>query len=401
VPASAPGAGTAGELSSLDLLQADACTTCGRCNAVCPALAAGKPLAPREIVLGIRAGLDGGLQVPLARFIADEALWSCTTCAACNEACPVGIDVYDKIVALRRGRVEAGQLPPAAEELFESVGGRWNPYKRAHDDRMSWAIGLSVPTAAADEPVEVLYWIGCAAAFDRDAQAVAQAMIKILNHLSIPYRVLGGDERCTGDAARRMGEEGLFQELARANLETFRRHRVRTILTHCPHCFNAFTNEYAHVQSGLAAADNWRVVHHSQFLDELIASGKAGRLTGARALTTFHDPCYLGRGNGVFAAPRRVLAAVPETKLVEMPRSQMQSFCCGAGGGAMWLDVAGRDRVENLRFREAAATGAHTIVTGCPFCKTMLDAGRQAETNPAGGRRVADLAEVLAEAMGL
>ena len=400
-----PGAVTAQDFLRKDLLQADACTTCGRCNDVCPANAAGKPLRPREIILGLRAALDTDPDAPLETWIADESLWSCTTCAACNSACPVGIDIYDKIVDLRRGRIEAGAAPPVAEELFESVATRFNPFGKPPSERFAWARDLNLPIAKPGEPIDLLYWIGCAGHFDPEGREVSRAMVKILNHARIDYRVLGPSERCTGDPARRMGEEGLFQELAAANRSTFRGHRVKRILTHCPHCFNTMRNEYpALATNGEAGEPTYDVVHHTQFLSELIGEGKLTLKSQVNELITFHDPCYLGRGNNVVNAPREALAAIPGVRLTEMPRHGTSSFCCGAGGGAMWLDIRGHERVENLRLREAESTGAKTIATGCPFCKTMLDSSRNGATNgieAAGVSRVKDVAELVAENLGL
>lgn len=226
-----------------DLLQADTCTTCGRCNEVCPAMSAGKPLQPREVVLGIRAAMDGGANSPpLSATIDDDVVWSCTTCGACNEACPVGIDVFGKIVEMRRGRVELGNLPAIAQRLLELSAAEFNPFDRPHNDRLLWSTGLDLPIAREGETIPLLYWVGCAGSFDPDGQSVARHMIRILMHLGIDFRVLG--ERCTGDPARRMGEEGLFRELAAENIAQFGEHSVERILTHCPHCFNTFANEY-------------------------------------------------------------------------------------------------------------------------------------------------------------
>jgi Fe-S oxidoreductase len=404
-----PGATVASDFSRRDLLHADACTTCGRCNDVCPAQAAGKTLRPREVVLGLRAAFDAELAAPgpgagagrpasgtaLADFVPDEMLWSCTTCGACNEACPVGIAILEKIVDGRRGRVEAGVVPDAAADLFESTAGRFNPFGKAAGERLAWASGLNVPVAAENEDVDLLYWVGCAGSFDPDGQAVSRAMVRILNHLGVPYRVLGQRECCTGDPARRLGEEGLFQQLARLNISRLRGHSVKRVLTHCPHCFNTFRNEYP--EMGAA----FEVEHHTQFLARMIREGKLRLDSGSSGTVVFHDPCYLGRGNGEVAAPRQVLAGLPRLERREMPRSGAQSFCCGAGGGSMWLDVAGRTRIETLRAEEAAATGATIVATGCPFCKTMLEAGRQSLGAAAGGiRGVKDLAELVVESGG-
>lgn len=392
-----PGARIPAELSADDLLQTDACTTCGRCVDVCPASAAGKPLQPRAVMLGIRAALDAGSDSQLASFVPDVALWSCTTCAACSAACPVGIDIHGKIVELRRGRVEAGVVPDQAEKLFESVAEKSNPFGRLNADRMLWAQGLEVGVAAEDEPIELLYWVGCAGSFDADGQTVAKAMIKLLNHLQVNYRVLGCRERCTGDPARRLGEEGLFQEQAALNLAMLRQHGVRRILTHCPHCWNTFRNEYPTLETASPELA-WTVEHHTEFLRRMMAEGRWSAELGAERFT-FHDPCYLGRANGVTEPPRAVLRELQSLPILEMPRNREQSLCCGAGGGAMWVDVPGTTRVEHLRAQEAAATEADVVVTGCPFCKVMLRTGLEATS--ARPRAVRDLAEVVVKALGL
>jgi Fe-S oxidoreductase/nitrate reductase gamma subunit len=396
----APGAVRAQDFPWYDLLQADACTTCGRCNAVCPAHAAGKTLRPREVILGLRAAGDTATataqsSAAFVDHVPEAMLWSCTTCVACNEVCPVGIDIVGKIVEGRRGLVESGSVPGAAVDVFDSTALQGNPYGKTAHDRLAWASGLDVPVAQEDEPIALLYWVGCAGSFDPDGQAVSRAMIKILQHLGIQYHVLGQQECCTGDPARRLGEEGLFQQLARHNIAHLQRHAVRRVLTHCAHCFNTFKNEYP------ALGAQFTVEHHSQFLARMIRQGRL-RLPGGHAGTvTFHDPCYLGRGNGETAAPREVLGALRRLRLREMPRNRTQSFCCGAGGGAMWLDLPGQVRIETLRAAEAAATGATTVATGCPFCKTMLEAGTQALPPGTAGLVVKDLAELVVEAEGL
>jgi Fe-S oxidoreductase len=390
-----PGAQRGGDFPWYDLLQADACTTCGRCNAVCPALAAGTALRPREVVLGLRAAFDAGREAALIEHIPEEMFWACTTCGACNEVCPVGIEIVHKIVDGRRGRVESGTVPAAAEDVFEHTAGHFNPYGKAASDRLAWASGLDIPVAQHDEPIALLYWVGCAGAFDPDGQAVSRAMIKILTHLGINYRLLGRRECCTGDPARRLGEEGLFQQLARQNIACLTQHAVERVLTHCPHCFNTFKNEYPTLGA------RFTVEHHSQFLARMIRTGRLQLPGSAAAPVTFHDPCYLGRGNGEIVAPRQVLAALSPLQLLEMPRHGKQSFCCGAGGGAMWLDPPGHVRIETLRAQEAAATGARTVATACPFCKTMLEAGQQSIAATHGGLTVKDLAELIVEAKGL
>jgi Fe-S oxidoreductase len=388
----APGAPNLQALDWNDLLHADACTTCGRCNEACPATAANKPLRPREIVLGIRAALTDSDGLPdssdLSARFDPEALWSCTTCGACNEVCPVGIDVYGKIVELRRARVEQGDIPDQAEAVLESTANAYNPFGKENSQRLAWAQGLDLPVAEPGEEVELLYWIGCAGSFDPEGQSVSRAMVSILDRLGIRYRILGCRERCTGDPARRIGEEGLFQQCARENIATLAGHAVKTVLTHCPHCFNTMKNEYPEFGASFS------VEHHTEFLARMLSEGRLDGIEGLDSVT-FHDPCYLGRGNGETEAPRTVLEKLTEAH-IEMPRQGRESFCCGAGGGSLWLDIAGRDRIENIRAREAAETGAKTVATGCPFCKVMLEAGRQALPDQ-GAFVVKDLAELVAE----
>jgi Fe-S oxidoreductase len=374
----------------IDLVQADACLTCGLCAQACPARAAGKPLSPRGVVLGLREHLDHP-EVPLTRQVADDALWSCTACGACDLVCPVNIHVLEKIVTLRRGRVAVGELPGPAAEALESAAQKFNPFGRPNSARMEWAAGLDVPLAGDGEGVELLYWVGCAGAFDPAGREVTRAMVKILTHLRIPYRVLGCRERCTGDPARRLGEEGLWRELAEENQRTLAAHRVQTILTQCPHCFHAFGSEYP------AVGPTPRVMHHSQWLRERIADGTLKVRPNTSETVTFHDPCYLGRVNGETEAPRAVLDALVGGRRVEMAPHGRQSFCCGGGGGQLWLEVRGDTRVETIRAGHVEQTGARAVATGCPFCRVMLEAGRAGLDSGQGNWRVRDVAELVAE----
>jgi Fe-S oxidoreductase len=392
-----PGAVSWQDFGWADLMQADACTTCGRCNEVCPAATAGTPLRPREIVQSLRmtvGSTDIDPSSDLSVLVGDDEVWSCTTCGACNSVCPVGIEVYDKIVDLRRGRVEQGDVPERAADVFDRMIASSTAFGGLPSQRMAWAAGLDAPVAKVGEPIETLYWIGCAGSFDVDGQAVARSMIKILNHLGAPYKLLGDRESCTGDPARRMGEEGLFQESARRNVAMFESHNVKRVLTHCAHCFNTFQNEYP--QFG----GRFEVEHHSSFLDRMIREGALRIEPNIQAATTYHDPCYLARANGMTESPRRVLESATGQAVSEMERHGANTFCCGAGGGAMWLDVRGQERVENVRIRQAAATGATTIATACPFCKSMLQAGADAQEGE-NSPRIRDLAELVVESMGL
>jgi len=374
----------------LDLLQADACLTCGRCTTVCPAEIAGKPLSPRSVVLGLRQHMANP-DVPLSEQIADDAIWSCTTCNACDLACPVDIDIVEKIVTLRRGRVAQAAVPNPAAKALESTAQKFNPYDQANSTRMDWASGLDVPIAENDEPIELLYWVGCGGAFDPAGRAVTRAMIRILNHLKVNYRVLGCRERCSGDPARRLGEEELWRELKEANQTTFASHRVETVVTHCPHCFNAFQNEYTGTDSMP------EVVHHSQWLRDRLGDGALQLRAGSAERITFHDPCYLARVNAEIAAPRSILDSMYQGRRIEMSQHGAESFCCGGGGGQMWLDVPGRQRVETIRAAQIEQTGADVVATACPFCRVMLEAGRDGLDENQGKWNIKDIAELAAE----
>jgi Fe-S oxidoreductase len=378
------------EFRKIDLVHADACLTCGRCVEVCPAGAAGKPLSPRSIVLGLRGHLDHPA-IRLTEQISDDALWACTSCHACDEACPIDITIFDKIATLRRGRVAEGEVPATLAEALESTSQKFNPFGRPNSARMEWAGGLNVPVAKEEEAVELLYWVGCAGSFDPAGREVTKAVIAVLKHLQVSFRVLGCKERCTGDPARRAGEEGLWRELAEKNQRSFASHRVQTILTQCPHCFNSFKNEYP------AVGPMPRVIHHSQWLREKLADGTLRLKPGAMEKITYHDPCYLSRANDETEAPRAVLGGLANATKVEMEKHGRKSFCCGGGGGQVWLDVRGTTRVENIRAAHVEATGAQTVATGCPFCRVMLEAGRTALPAGQGQWRVKDIAELVAE----
>jgi len=371
-----------------DLLQADACLTCGMCDEVCPAAAAGKPLSPRSIILGLRSTLDkdgDGFE----KHISDDALWSCTTCNACDYACPIHIHILDKIVTLRRGKLAEGKIPDTASEALESTAQKFNPFGKPNSSRMEWAGGLNVPVAREEEQVELLYWVGCGGAFDPAGRQISHAMIQILNLLKTNYKVLGCNERCTGDPARRLGEEGLWENLSSHNQKSFSKHKVKTILTTCPHCFHSFKNEYANPMP--------RVVHHSQWLKEQMELGTLQVKKSNSEEFTFHDPCYLGRVNGEVTAPRKILDNLGTTK--EMEKNKENSFCCGGGGGQMWLDVRGTTRVETIRASHVEDTKVKTVATACPYCKVMVEAGRTGLEEGKGLWRVKDIAELVVENM--
>jgi Fe-S oxidoreductase len=383
----------------IDLLHADACLTCGRCTEVCPAEAAGKPLSPRSVVLGLRQYLNASqkegenTEPEIATYISDKSAWSCTTCHACDEACPIGIRIVDKIAMLRRSRVLEGALDASPTEALESLAQKYNPFDKPNSARLEWAQGLNVPVAKNAEDIDLLYWVGCAGAFDPAGREITRAMIKILSHLKVSFKVLGSAERCSGDPARRLGEEELWRELAEKNISTFSHHKVKTILTQCPHCMNSFRNEYP------AVGHTPHVMHHSQWLNAQIAEGKLGMSSLGKETVTFHDPCYLSRANDEIKAPREILDSLVGNNLKEMKAHGKKSFCCGGGGGQVWLDVRGTQRVENIRASHVEETKATTVATGCPFCRVMLEAGRTNLPEGQGNWRVRDLAELVSETL--
>jgi Fe-S oxidoreductase/nitrate reductase gamma subunit len=372
-------------------LSLEACMECGRCQDVCPATATGKPLSPKSVVMDLREWARTSGKQPLhGDTIGAETLWSCTMCQACVRECPVWIGHVDLIAGMRRHLVAEGQLSGPPATALRRLANSGNPWGLPAAERSRWSEGMEVPTLAENPTAEVLYWVGCAAAYDQRSQKVARAFVRLLRQAGVSFAVLGPEERCTGDPARRLGDEFLFQELAQANVETLNRRKVRRIVTACPHCFNTLGNEYP--QFG----GTFEVIHHSALLAELVRQGKlasAGSSLGnGGATVTFHDPCYLARVNGIDEEPRDVLIAAG-SRLQEMPRARDRSFCCGAGGGRMWMEEAPDQRVNRQRAAEALETGVRTVATGCPFCLTMLTDGIAAEG--ADSVRVRDIAEIL------
>lgn len=375
------------------LLSLDACMECGRCEEACPATASGKPLSPKTLVLNLRdamatAKADGNLH---GSVISAETLWACTMCQACVQACPVLIGQVDLISDLRRNLVGEGQISGPPAKAMAGISRQSNPYGRPASERMAWAAGLDVPTVETNPNFEYLLWLGCAVSYDPRAQKVARALAQLLQEAKVNYAVLGDKERCTGDPARRMGDEFLFQELAQANVETMSSRQVKKIVTPCPHCMNSLQNEYAEF------GGHYQVQHHSQLLADLVNSGRLAGTGKPGAKVTYHDPCYLARANGETKAPRAVIEAATGDLPTEMPRHGAKTFCCGAGGGRMWFDEAPGQRISKLRAAEAAETGAQTLATGCPFCLNMM--GDAVAATP-GDRpmRVLDIAEILLEA---
>jgi Fe-S oxidoreductase len=411
------------------LLDFTTCTECGRCQSQCPAWNTGKPLSPKLLVLSLRdhayakapyvlAGggktVDGqekatqeqlaGVNVlalaeaerPLVGdaaaggVIDPDVLWSCTTCGACVEQCPVDIEHVDHIVDMRRYQVLIeSNFPPEAGAMLRNLESKGNPWGAPPATREDWTkgLGFEVPRVSDGADFEYLFWVGCAGAFEDRAKKTTRAVATLLHEAGVSFAILGNGETCTGDPARRIGNEFLFQMLAQQNVETLGEAGVRKVVATCPHCFNTLANEYGQL------GGSYEVLHHTQLLAQLVADGKLTPVQPVDGGITYHDPCYLGRHNRVFTPPREVLGAAATDGLTEMPRNSQRSFCCGAGGARMWMEERIGKRINTERVQEALSTGAHTVAVGCPFCMTMLSDG----VNSAGPGQadVVDVATVL------
>jgi Fe-S oxidoreductase/nitrate reductase gamma subunit len=397
------------------LLDTDACTMCGRCTSVCPAHATGKPLDPREIVLKVGEvmaatgnprvsppiGTDIDIKIGVNSVferVTSEEIWACTTCKACDEICPVNIEILDKILDMRRYlSLMESSFPAELGNAYRAMENQGNPWGMNQGERGDWAKDLAdVRVVDPGEPFtsEYLYWVGCAGSFDDKNKKVTQAMAKLLSRAGIDVAILGPSEMCTGDSARRSGNEYLFQMLATPNIEMLDGMGVKKIITQCPHCFNTLQNEYPQL------GGNYEVIHHSQLLEQLIDSG---RLDVSQATLeeriTYHDSCYLGRHNDVYIAPRKVVASIKGIEVVEMSRNGTKGMCCGAGGARMWMEETIGTKVNDERAAEALSTGATRIATACPFCYIMMDDGVKGAGVEEDQVKVADLAIHLLDAI--
>ena len=435
------------------LLDGYACTECGRCNIVCPAANTGKPLFPKEIILGVKEALfvqskeilgektlwskigvagvhadetateqEAHHEPMVGGIISTDALWACTTCQACMEICPVAIEHVPKIVDMRRHLVmEESDFPDEVTSLFNNIERNFNPWEISNDTRAEWAAGLDVPLMSENPDAEVLYWVGCMGSFDQRNKQVATAVAKILKAAEVNFAILGPEEWCTGDPARRIGNEYLWQMMAQQNIETLDSYgfntavdhshghnghaagnvvasvalKHRTIVTACPHCFNTIKNEYPQL------GGSYEVVHHSVFIDRLLKEEKISLPPGFdRRKMTYHDPCYIGRYNDVYDEPRHVLTVLNSNGVTEMRRNRNKSFCCGGGGGRAWMEEKIGKRVNQARVTEALDTGAEVLAAACPFCITMFDdgiKGVEAEEK----MHIEDIAEIVAHAIAV
>lgn len=389
--------GQLGRKQTLDLL---ACTECGRCQEMCPAYASGKPLSPKLLIMNLRDHLlerSAGGAALIGGAIKEETLWSCTTCRACMEACPLFIEHVPKIVDMRRHlAMEGGSVPDGISGAVLSIEQRGHPWAGTRFSRLDWFRDLDLRVLAPGEATDTLLWVGCTGALDTRAQKVVRSLVRLLRAAGQDFAILGDDEKCTGDAARRTGNDYLFQLQAAANVETLNARSFARIVSICPHCVNTLKNEYPDF------GGRYDVLHHSQLLSQLMASGRLPRLRDGEAGTVaFHDPCYLGRYNGEYDAPRAVLGGAA-TAVVEMERSRGRSFCCGGGGGRAFAVEPPDQRVNLIRARQARATGASAVATACPFCLLMLEDGCKAEVRQHDGKaplQVRDIAEILDEAV--
>jgi Fe-S oxidoreductase len=383
------GAATIFDLTRKEVMDGFSCTECGRCQDVCPAWATGKVLSPKLLIMGIRDQVFAQSEAPIVgNGVPEQMIWDCVTCGACVEACPVSIEHVDHIVDLRRSRVMVdSSFPAEAEPMLRDVERAGNPWGKPQTERAAWAEELGVRVLEpGDRAPEYLYWVGCAASFDDRAKKSAESTAKLLQKAGVDFAILGPREACTGDPARRMGNEYVFQSYAEQNVGTLNGQGVTKIVASCPHCFNTLANEYGDF------GGNYEVLHHTELLAQLVDDG---RLQPAASSTpiTYHDSCYLARHNDVLLQPRKLVEAVGQP--IEMKRSGKQTFCCGAGGAHMWMEETGTP-INVERATEAVATGAETLAVACPFCTVMLGDG----VREAGSEmRVADVSTLLAEAL--
>jgi Fe-S oxidoreductase len=389
------GAATMKDLGWEQIMDSYACIMCYRCQEVCPAYNTGKVLSPAALEINKRYHLNhgGATDVTLTTLISEEAIWACTSCGACVDICPVGNEPMRDILDIRRNlSMMESSFPKQLEAAFKGMERNSNPWNVSQAERMKWSEGLDIPTVEKNPEPEILWWVGCAPATDARAQKTARAFAKILKIAGVNFAVLGNNEQCTGDSARRAGREDIFFGLATANVEILNMVHPKRIVTTCPHCLHTLKNEYP------AFGGNYTVIHHTQLINELVGAGRLSLQTTPEAYrVTFHDPCYLGRHNNIFAAPRDSLKSAG-AEVIEMPRHGAKSFCCGAGGAQMWKEEEeGSTRVNTARFDEAKATGASTVAVGCPFCITMMS---DAATADGGTVEVKDVAEIVAEHLG-
>jgi Fe-S oxidoreductase len=416
------------DFSWKQLMDGYACTWCGRCHTVCPAQISGKPLSPRELILGMKEHLlkvgpellkarTAAVPTPPATtdkedtadsepvvappenqgktligdVISEDAIWACTTCWACQEVCPTSNEQMNKIIELRR-HLQMAAVTETARDSLKNLRVRGNPWRGTMYARTDWAEGLDVKIIGEDSDVDILYWVGCTEALEDRSLKVAQAVARLMKQAGVNFGILGEEEMCCGDPARRLGAEHIFQMLAMNNIQLFTSYNVKKIVTACPHCFNTLKNEYPQL------GGQFEVVHHSQFIADLIRENKLKINQAREAIVTYHDACYLGRYNEIYQPPRQILESIPGVTLVEMEKNRKNGFCCGGGGGRMWLEEDTGQRISEIRLGQALDTRGQIVATACPFCLQMFeDAAKVKEVDES--LKIRDIAELVAEAL--
>jgi Fe-S oxidoreductase len=406
------GAAKITDLTWKQVLDLYSCVVCGQCQDACPAIASGKPLNPKKLIQDLRKHLlevgpellKAGGKVEASDnnptrtlpgdVITQDEIWACTTCRACDEVCPLYIEHVDKIVDLRRNLVlEQAAIPETAEAALRSIEARGHPWRGATASRTDWARGLDIKILAEDSNVDLLFWVGCTGALEERSMKVTRSVAKILKLAGVKFGVLGTEESCCGEPARRLGNEYLFQIQAEKNIKILSVYNIKRIVTACPHGYNTLKNEYPRF------GGEFEVIHHSQLIADLLKEGRL-KMKAAGGVVTYHDPCYLGRYNDIYRPPRQILKQLPDTRLVEMEARGKRSFCCGGGGGRMWLEENIGSRISEMRIEQAVKTKAQIIATACPFCMQMFDDAIKARGYEESIKAL-DIAELVAEAMGI
>ncbi len=400
------GARTLEDLSWKQIFDGLSCTECGRCTDNCPAAMSDKPLKPMNVIVDLKhhmedrwkardteQDLEGDEKLHLAGGVIDpDVLWSCTTCRACMEVCPVGNEHIPDIIDMRRYlTMTMGEVGHGGSSALKHMDRRGNPWGMGKKEREKWTEGLDIPRWKKDEPAEYLYWVGCAGAYDDRAQRVTKSVARLMKKAGVDYAILGNKEKCCGDSARRLGDEYLFQNLAESNIKTLGKVGVKKIVTHCPHCFNTLQNEYSQFDG------DYEVIHHSELLSTLVAQGKLKPETpseGDKKRVVYHDSCYLGRYNDIYDPQRDIIDALPDVQRVETERTRNRGLCCGAGGGQMWMELNIGERMNYVRTDELLANQPDVIAVACNFCMTMIDDGVK-DRSKEEEVEILDLAELL------
>ncbi len=386
------------------ILDLYSCVVCGQCQDACPATTSGKPLNPKTLIQDLKQNLletapgllknggNGSAKTLPGDVITQDTIWACTTCRACDEVCPLYVEHVDKIIDLRRNLVmEQAAIPETAEQALRCIEDRGHPWRGTTASRTDWAEGLEIKTIGEDSSIEFLFWVGCTGALEERSIRISRSLAGVLKQAGVNFGILGAEESCCGEPARRLGNEYLFQMQAEKNIKTLNNYGVKKIVTACPHCFNTIKNEYPEF------GGEFEVIHHTQLIAELLRENRLEIKAGGGVIT-YHDPCYLGRYNDIYKPPRQILNSIPGTELVEMAEKKRRSFCCGGGGGRMWLEENIGSRISELRIDQAVETKAQTVATACPFCLQMFDDAIKARGCEASIKAM-DIAELVTEAI--